>query len=65
MNAVSVKKWHRTYPRLLAARMPKMFPMKSRNRMLTTRSRVIAFPGTLNRFSLDSCLIVIPEREMP
>ena len=33
--------------------------------MLTIMSTVIAFPGTLNRFSFPSRLTVIPSREMP
>ena len=42
-----------------------MFPIKRTKRMLTTMSRVIAFPGTWKRLSTPSCLIVIPSREMP
>ena len=33
--------------------------------MLMTMSTVIAFPGTLNRLSVPSCLIVMPSREIP
>ena len=42
-----------------------MFPMNQTNRMLMIMSSVIARPGTLNRLSVASCLIVIPSRAMP
>ena len=50
---------------LLATRIPNRLPTKRTKRMLMPMSRVIAFPGTLKRFSRPSSLIVRPSLEIP
>ena len=64
-NAAIAKAFASTYPMLLAARMPKMFPMKRTKRMLSTMSSDIALPGTLKRLSRPSSLTVRPSLEIP
>ena len=50
---------------LLMYRIARLLEMNSTSSTLTTRSTVIAFPGTCQRLSLPSPLIVRPAFEIP